>query len=115
MKPELLSLFLRALSMVESGNNVQAVGLAGELGKFQMMPAVVSECGGYGEREARREIQRIEVALVHMGVDPSPYNVALAWNAGLGAVRHGKVPESSYRHALRVVNLLEDLQRGQKR
>lgn len=101
-----LAVFLKALALVESGGNPRAVGSAGERGVFQVSPAVAAEVGGYGERAVRREIARIECALLHMGVDPQPFNVYLAYNAGLGAVQRGQVPVVTYRRATRLVNLM---------
>lgn len=109
MSAPVLSLFLRAVALVESANNPHAVGAAGERGRFQMTPAVVAECGGYGEREARLKIERLEKQLLHMGVEPLPFNLYLAWNAGPGAVQRGQVPEVTYQRAVRVVATMEAL------
>jgi hypothetical protein len=110
MSAELLSLFLRAVALVESADNPHAVGAAGERGRFQMTPAVVATCGGYGEKEAARWSRQIERELVAVGIDPLPFNIALAWNAGTGAVKRGKAPEISYGYASRVVATMDRLQ-----
>lgn len=109
MSAPVLAIFLRAIALVESGNNPAAVGKAGELGRFQMTPAVVATCGGYGDREAARWERQIERELLAAGIDPLPFNVALAWNAGVGAVKRGQAPEASYEYATRVTNLMEQL------
>ncbi len=44
------------------------------------------------------------------GIDPSPFNIAMAWNCGLGAVIQGRVPSVTYNYAQRVVNLVEAYQ-----
>ena len=106
-----LTLFLQALSAVESGHNARAIGAAGERGAYQMTPAVVASCGGYGEREAAKEVQRIEARLIHLNIEPTPFHIALAYNAGLGAVQRGAAPVRSYQHATRVCAVLERLKK----
>lgn len=109
MSAQLLSIFLRAVAIVESGNNPNAVGALGERGRFQMMPAVVASCGGYGDREAARWEMQIERELLAAGIEPLPFNVALAWNAGPNRVREGTVSVQSYQYACRVVAMMEVL------
>lgn len=111
MTDSALMLFLHALSLVESGGNAAAVGRRGERGAFQMMPAVVAECGGYGERQAAAKLRLLARELEHAGVDPQPFNLALAWNAGLGAVLRARALTVSYQHAGRVCALFEQLSR----
>lgn len=111
MKPEVLALFLRAVALVESGDNPRAIGAAGERGRFQMAPAVVASCGGFGLREAERHERWIERQFDRARVPVVPFNLALAWNAGASAVLHGRAPEQSYRYACRVVAVMERLQR----
>lgn len=107
-----LALLLAAIAEVESGNDPRAVGRAGESGAFQLTPAVVrASSGEYGRRAAEQELRRIEAALVRMQVDPLPFNIYLAYNAGLGAVRRGSAKEESYQRAQRVCNLMERLER----
>lgn len=109
MSAALLHIFLQALALVESGDNPQARGAAGELGRFQMRPAVVASCGGYGEKEAAHYARWLELQLVAAGADPLPFNLALAWNAGPGATVRGRAPISSYDYARRVVATMERL------
>ncbi|MEY5101116.1 MAG: Transglycosylase domain [Pseudomonadota bacterium] len=105
-----LAVFLQALALVESGGNPRAVGSAGERGAFQLTPAVAASAGGYCARAAEREVRRIEAALTRMGVDPLPFNVYLAYNAGLGAVRRGDAPVVTYQRAQRLCNVMAALQ-----
>jgi hypothetical protein len=63
------------------------------------------------------------VALVHydwictqlqrQGLPVTTYNIAMTWNAGIGAVSSGQVPQASRQYAQRVVNIARDLQRSQ--
>ena len=109
MNAQTFALFLRAVAMVETGGDARKVGQAGERGQFQMTPAVVASCGGYGEKEAAHYARWLELQLVHAGVDPLPYNMALAWNAGPGAVLRSRVPMQSYEYAARVEATLKGL------
>lgn len=104
-----MAILLQAVSLVETGGNPHAVGRAGERGEFQMTPAVVAEVGGYGRREAEAQMRRLARLLEHAGIDPQPFNLALAWNAGIGAVKRGRAPASSYDYAVRVRNCYEAL------
>jgi hypothetical protein len=47
--------------------------------------------------------------LVKNGLEPSVYNVALAWNAGLHATVRGRAPRRSHDYAMRVGNIASDL------
>lgn len=114
MKTELLSLFLQAVATVETGGNARAVGAAGERGAFQLTPAVVASCGGYGEREAMKHARWLERQLEDARIAVVPFNLALAWNAGPGNVRRGTAPVRSYEYALRVREIFEELQRKQE-
>lgn len=109
MSPATLALFLQAVALVETGGDARKVGRAGERGAYQMIPAVVEAQGGYGTREAEKEVRKRERILMHAGVEPLPFNVYLAWNAGVGAVLRGEVPVVTYQRAVRVQDLMERL------
>ena len=49
--------------------------------------------------------------LLAAGMEPSVYNIALAWNSGLQAVTTQRAPRSSHRYALRVANLVAEAER----
>lgn len=115
MTPELAALLLRAIALVETGGDPRAVGRAGERGSFQMTPAVVASSGGYGEREAARHLRFIERQFEHAGIAPLPFNLALAWNAGLGAVQRGSAPLASYEYARRVENTFQALKQQEEK
>lgn len=113
MSEHTLAIFLQALALVESGGNPRAIGAAGERGAFQMMPAVVASSGGHGERAAARHVRLIERELLHAGIEPTVFHLALAWNAGIGAVQRGQAPVRAYRHAVRVENIFKDLTKSE--
>jgi hypothetical protein len=54
---------------------------------------------------AKRHYAWIEAQLQANGMEPSPYNVAVAWNAGVNAVIRGKAPAVSHDYASRVINI----------
>lgn len=110
MSPECAALLLKAISLVETGGDPRAVGRLGERGAFQMMPAVRALHGGVGQAEAARHLKWLHRQLEHNNVDPLPFNLALAWNAGAGAVLRGQAPMASYDYAQRVENTLRRLQ-----
>ncbi|MBX3736168.1 MAG: hypothetical protein KF715_05725 [Candidatus Didemnitutus sp.] len=108
---------LRAINWVENPTNHTRPGSRGELGPYQFLPqtwrlhtrtpfrqAVVRE---QADAVAVRHYEWIADGLREAGIDPNPFNIALAWNCGLGAVRSGRVPAVSYAYAERVQNLVE--------
>lgn len=108
---------LRAINWVENPTNHTRPGSRGELGPYQFMPqtwrrhtrtpfsrAVVRE---QADAVAVRHYEWIKDGLRDAGIDPSSYNIALAWNCGLGAVKSGRIPAVSYYYAERVQNLVE--------
>lgn len=109
---------LDAIHQVENPNNVRRPGPAGELGAYQFRretwqmytgrpfhDALDRQCS---DIVATRHYDWLIRYLVRGGKSPTTYNIALAWNAGLGAVLRGRIPASSHRYAERVVNLVED-------
>jgi len=54
---------------------------------------------------AKRHYAWIEAQLKANGIQPSPYNVAVAWNAGVNAVIRGRAPAVSHDYASRVINI----------
>lgn len=65
------------------------------------------------DKVAVKHYEWIRRGLERRGMPVTPYNVALAWNAGLSAVINGKVPASSRHYGMRVSNLVEDLKARQ--
>jgi hypothetical protein len=108
---------LRAINWVENPTNHARPGSRGELGPYQFLPqtwrlhtrtpfrqAVVR---AYADAVAVKHYEWIKDGLTEAGIDPNPFNIALAWNCGLGAVKSGRVPAVSYAYAERVQNLVE--------
>jgi hypothetical protein len=110
---------LRAINWVENPTNQTTVGRFGELGPYQFRPMTWRM---HTQKPFRQAIQREvadEVAVRHYewikksfeqaGVEPTVFNIAMAWNCGVSAVIAGRAPAVSYHYAQRVTNLVETL------
>ena len=108
---------LRAINCVENPTNQTQVGRFGELGPYQFRPATWRM---HTDKPFRLAVQRTtadEVAIKHYewikhmfekaGVEPSAFNIAMAWNCGVEAVISGRVPTVTYAYAQRVTNLVD--------
>ncbi len=82
-------------------------GAAGEIGPWQMLPATWAAYRGTARQRAETHLIKLRRDLARLGVDPSPFNLALCWNAGLTATVTGRAPEKSYDYARRVVASME--------
>lgn len=108
---------LRAINWVENPTNHTRRGSRGELGPYQFLPQTwrfhtrkpfsLAVDRANADAVALKHYEWIRDGLVSAGIDPSPFNIALAWNCGLGAVTSGRVPSVSYSYAERVQNLVE--------
>ncbi|HTQ29721.1 MAG TPA: hypothetical protein VMI53_00790 [Opitutaceae bacterium] len=61
----------------------------------------------YSDEVAVRHYEWLKDGLAQAGVTPTPYNIALAWNAGLDAVVGRRVPSASRAYAEQVSNLVD--------
>lgn len=108
---------LRAINWVENPTNHARRGAHGELGPYQFRAktwqlhtrksfslAVIRE---HADDVAVKHYEWIKRGLERAGIDPSPFNIAMAWNSGLGSVLNGRVPDVTYNYAQRVSNLVE--------
>lgn len=82
---------LDALSMIESGDNDQAVGTAGEVSRFQIRPHIwrrFSRDSNYRNAEAAREVAGKFLAELEQdfrkrsGREPTDFDRYVLWNAG---------------------------------
>ena len=115
---------LRAINWVENPTNHARRGAFGELGPYQFRPQTWRMHTRKPFEWAVERVHADEVAVKHYewlrrelreaGIDPSPYNIALAWNSGLGAVTSGRVPRVTYDYANRVSNLVAQQKAQQK-
>lgn len=114
---------LRAINWVENPTNHTKMGRHGELGPYQFRPSTWRMHTRKPFRHAVERQAADAVALKHYewikrtlesaGVDATPFNIAMAWNTGVGNVLNGRVPQVSYDYATRVTNLVQTFkQRG---
>jgi hypothetical protein len=110
--------FLYAIRVVESGDNYNCpTGPYGERGPYQFRRAVWQEYTSapfyrartaYADVVAERHYDWIVHVLSDRGLRPTVYNVAEAWNGGVGAVIRGRIPSATRGYASRVVNIVEE-------
>lgn len=114
----LVAIMVAVLPLVETPNGVPArPGPFGETGRWQLTDDVRHDRGAElrargeaitDEAIAREQVRWLARQLVAHGIDPSPFNVALAWNAGLTRVLEAKAPERAYRFARKVERLTKE-------
>ena len=82
---------LEAISMIESGNNDRAIGGAGEVSRYQIMPRVwktYTSSRAYQNTEVSRKIAQKHLAYLESlfqnktGRPPSDFDRYVLWNAG---------------------------------
>jgi hypothetical protein len=85
-----------------------SIGASDERGRYQFKPATWfhfshrplfwassgrTDCLAEQDRVARRVIAEAIARLPGLGMPVSPYTIALAWNAGLGAIARREIPD----------------------
>ena len=125
-----LSILLSALSQIESNDNDAAVGKAGEISRWQMMPEVWDNATHkpramariYKEAlpVARKELEsRIGYFRYNLNRDPVPEQVYALWNIGAICFKNMHFDDSLLSWRLqatceRFANLVRKLEREQK-
>lgn len=112
---------LRAIHQVENPTNVTRPGLHGELGSYQFRrgtwkmhtnePFSRANEPALADEVAAIHYEWIKRGLIRAGLEPSVFNIAMAWNGGLSAVISRRAPASSHRYATRVANLVTEAER----
>ena len=107
---------LQAINWVENPRNSLRTGPRGELGPYQFRPATWRMYTDKPfalavEREAADEVavqhyEWIRRGLLRAGIAPTPYRIALVWNAGFDQVVNDRAPASAYAYAEQVANLV---------
>jgi hypothetical protein len=110
---------LEAIHLVENPRDLTRAGPAGELGAYQFRRETWAMHTRRPFREALIRACSDEVAVAHYewlraglkrnGLEVTPYNIALAWNAGLTAVVKGRAPRTAQFYAERVTNLASEM------
>lgn len=113
---------LEAIHQVENPRDVRRPGPCGELGAYQFrrdtwQTHTTRPFSDALDRQASDEVatqhyEWLRRGLTRGGFEPSTYNIALAWNAGLRAVLRQRVPARSHFYAERVVNLAGEFDRS---
>ena len=109
--------FLLAIRLVESNDQeAPPPGAYGEQGAYQFRRMVWKQHTSSPFTQARNRSVADVIAVRHMnwikkylernGVQATPYNIAMAWNAGIGNVTRGTSPQHSRDYAKRVTNLM---------
>jgi hypothetical protein len=88
---------LEAIRLKE--NSCGLVGSRGERGCWQLMPVNVKKYGGHSKAHAESHLRHVIQTLSKRGIDPNPFNIGLAWNAGEYNIGRKSVPMSSYGYA----------------
>ncbi len=92
---------LKAIAAVETGNR-DLRGAHGEVGVFQVTPAVRARVGGSDEAAVRRWLVIMKRDMNRYGIPINVFNLSLVYNGGINAVRKGRVAMSTYQYAGRV-------------
>lgn len=108
---------LQAINWVENPTNHARRGAHGELGPYQFRASTwrlhtrksfnLATIRAHADEIAVKHYEWLKQGLQRSGIDPHPYNIALACNSGLNSVLKGKVPDVTYNYAQRVTNLVE--------
>jgi hypothetical protein len=110
---------LEAIHWIENPHDSPLPGPNGELGPYQFrestwkmytrLPFARARDRTASDEIAVRHYEWLKRALVRNGLAPTPFNIGLAWNAGIGAVLRGNAPAASVDYATRVNDLSADL------
>src|SRR5580692_10357779 len=114
---------LEAIHWVENPHNSTRLGAHGELGPYQFRqstwrmysrrPFYEAINRQYSDEVAVKHYEGLKEGLAHAGLNATPYNIAMAWNAGLDAVIGHHVPSASRAYAEQVNNLVEEVKRNE--
>lgn len=111
---------LEAIHCVENPRDTLRVGKHGELGAYQFrrgtwsmhspLPFTRALERGESEKVAIEHYEWLRRGLERNGVAATPYNIALAWNAGLATTVRGRANAAAQDYAQRVTNLTREFQ-----
>ena len=114
---------LEAIHWVENPHNSTRLGSHGELGPYQFRqstwriysrrPFYDAINRQYSDEVAIKHYEWLKVGLENSGREATPYNIAMAWNAGLDAVISNRIPSASRAYAEQVQNLVEAVKRNE--
>lgn len=114
---------IKALMEIENWDG-KSVGAAGEIGPWQLAPAVWMQHSKFPhqwatcrtpaqaaetDRVVRAHLEWVRKQIWRQGYEESPYIVALFWTCGIGTFRSGLVPAAKIDYATRANNLYSTL------
>jgi hypothetical protein len=118
MVPIVFEVVAAEIRHVERAPGSRAVGRAGELGPYQFteaawrqhtkLPFSCATDPKTAEQVAIKHIAWLGSNLLRHGFEASPYNLALAWNAGLTATVRQQLKPRHRDYAQRVANLVDE-------
>jgi len=110
---------LEAIHWIENPHDTSRPGPMGELGAYQFrqatwrmyttMPFARAVDRRASDDVAIRHYEWLKLGLMRNGLEPTPYNIALAWNGGLTATVRGTVRAATRDYAERVTNVALEL------
>ncbi|HEX3728505.1 MAG TPA: hypothetical protein VHV47_01785 [Opitutaceae bacterium] len=113
---------LEAIHNLENPYDRSTPGRYGELGPYQFRETTwrqyshepfahaLNRCSS--DQVAIACYERLKSVLVQHGLRPTAYNIALAWNGGIGAALNGHPSHAARDYAERASNLAADYQHG---
>jgi hypothetical protein len=112
---------LEAIHCLENPTDSTAPGRCGELGPYQFREATWHKYSqapfAYAlnrrasDKVAIRHYEWLKEQIESRGIPASSYNIALAWNGGLGAVLRDRCPQAARDYAQRASNLASSFDR----
>ncbi|MEO6874816.1 MAG: hypothetical protein ABI222_08335, partial [Opitutaceae bacterium] len=112
-----------AIHWIENPHDTSRPGPYGELGAYQFRsvtwrmhtsePFARALNRKASDDVAIKHYEWIKQGLMRNGLEPSIYNIAMAWNGGLSAVVNGSAPAATHNYAERVSNIAESLHQSQ--
>jgi hypothetical protein len=114
---------LEAIHQIENPQDSREPGSNGELGAYQFredtwkmhtsVPFSRALDRHASDTVAVKLYESIKTELERRGMTATPYRIALAWNAGIGAVFFEHPPATAVDYASRVANLAECFEKGE--
>ncbi len=113
---------LMAIEEIENAKNGE-IGRRGERSSFQFLRSVWRKYSSKPFSMASKltpeaKAEQLRVAYAHYQwiteniENPTPYRIALAWNAGVGAVNRNQLPNQSVAYATRVFNMFHEIKKS---
>lgn len=114
---------LEAIHRIENPRDTTQPGPCGELGAYQFreqtwrmhttIPFARATERRISDAVAICHYEWLRLGLARAGIEITPYNIGLAWNAGLSSVVRGRVRPSARDYAERVHNIAQQLRESQ--